>query len=327
MGDLKTAEDLVNSSTVQRYIDQIDEDAEAALDEMKANLSYASGYDYPSGVLSEYKGDGARLDSAWGDFNAAWNKVVFGKAKDSKEIISTYSKYVLALEILEEQNTRHSALADSRLAEFAAAFIVLLMAFLKGTRKRFEDLEVELKALEKLAKKAAKDVKGAEAQRVLNVVVTGISFCLGPTGLAARVGVAAGGIAVHMIIDAALGPSKGSVPGTVNTAAGEIAGVHSKLSPATQKLAGSLGAIVTLKMDGDEVAQARSILKDLQKRLEKAVKEHEKLSRLVKDDGKKLAALDKSLQSALSQARSKGAAFKSSKSKREGLIKEFEQWK
>ena len=112
--DLETANELINSSVVQKYIENIDADAEAALDEMNSNIGGMS--DYPSHFITEYKADGAALDKAWGDFNGEWNKIVVGQAKDGKAAMTAYSRYVLTLCVLEEQNVRFGAYVEYNVA-------------------------------------------------------------------------------------------------------------------------------------------------------------------------------------------------------------------
>ena len=323
----KTAEDLINNPKVEKYISAIDADAEAALDLANTVQGSAMAKLYSSTTLSTYKADSKRLDKCWGDFNAAWNKVVFGKAKSSKEIIQTYSKYVLALEILEQANVRHEAMMNAGFALLVAALLDLMVKWVEGLKKRLAALEKELKELLKMAEKAKKDVTGAKAQLALNVVVTGISFCLGPVGWGARIGVAVGGIVTHVVIDAALGPSQGSALGTVNTAAGESVELVDKLSKGSKKMAGAAAAVVTMKMDVDEIGQAEAIVKKIQKRLKAAAKEYDSLTRASKTWGGKIGTMKNQYDAALKAYESAAKKFKSSQRKREGLLKEFKQWK
>lgn len=323
----KTAEDLVNSPIVQKYIEAIDTDAEAALDLAKSVTGSATAKLYSSSTLSAYKADATRLDNCWGDFNAAWNKVVFGRAKDSKEIIKTYSKYVLALEVLEQSNTKHEAMMSAGFALLVAALLDLLLRWIKGLKTRLKALEKELKAIQALLKKAKKDVTGAKAQLALNVVVTGISFCLGPVGWGARIGVAVGGIVTHVVIDAALGPSQGSALGTVNTAAGESVELVDKLASGSKKMAGAAAAAVTLGMDLGEIGQAEKIVKDVQKRLKVAAAEYESLIRDSRKWNGQIGKTKKQYDAALKAYEAAAKKFKSSQRKREGLLKEFKQWK
>ncbi len=327
MAKTTTAKDLVNSKVVQKYIANIDKDAQAAMDTVNANLKYSGLKYYSNKLVSDYKADESRLDKAWGNFNLAWNKVVFGKAKDSKELIKTYSKYVLALEILEQQNVKHSALVGANLAMIAAAFMKFAIAFFQEINKRCAQLEKDLAQLKALAEKAKREIKEAQVQVALNLIITGASMCLGPVGWTARIGVAVGGIAVHTIIDASLGPSSGSALGTINTASGETLGVAKKLSPGAQKLMGGVSAVITLKMDFDEVGQAEKILKEIQALSGRTLREYVFLMKLADKDGKKVAKLNQGLQAAGKMVRSNAGKFSSSKKKREELIKEFKSWK
>ncbi len=323
----KTAKDLVNDPKVQKYIDAIDADADAALALAKKVLGSSTAQYYSSATLSAYKGDVTRLDKSWGDFNAAWNKVVFDKAKSSKDIIKTYSKYVLALEVLEQSNARHEAMMTAGFAVLVAALVEMMLKWIDALKKHLKDLEKELKDLLALAKKAERDVTGAKAQTALNIVVTGISFCLGPVGWGARIGVALGGIATHVVIDAALGPSKGSAIGTLNTAAGESVELYDKLSSGSKKMAGAAAAVLTLKMDVDEVGQAEKIVKQVQKRVKSASNEYAKLLRQSKTWSADIAKLKKQSDSALRTYEAAAAKFKSHQRKREELLQEFKQWK
>ncbi len=184
----KTAQDLVNSPLVQKYIEAIDSDATEALKTAKTVLSSSTAKLYSSTTLGAYKADRDRLDKCWGDFNAAWNKVVFGKPKDSKELIKTYSKYVLALTALEEANAKHEAMMNAGFAALAATLFSLLADWIKEMHKRCKALEKELKDLQKLLKKAQKEVTEAKWQTGLNIAVTAVSFCLGPVGWGAGSG-------------------------------------------------------------------------------------------------------------------------------------------
>ena len=323
----KTAEDLVNDPKIQKYINNIDTDAQAAIDLANSVIGSPTGKLYSSKTLSTYKADVTRLDKSWGDFNAAWNKVVFGKAKSSKDIIKTYSKYVLALEVLEQSNTRHEAMMTSGFALAAAAFLNGLIEWTKSLKDRAKKLHAELLALQKLLKKAEIDVVGAHAQAGLNIALTAVTFCLGPVGWVARIGIAVGSIGTHMVIDAALGPSKGSAIGSLNTVAGESVELVDKLSKGTKRLAGGAAAVVTLKMDIDEIGDAEKIVKEVQKRIKAADQEWRALTISAITWNKRLGKLKKAYDASLKTYEAAASKFKSSQRKREELLKEFKKWK
>ncbi|HEY3394772.1 MAG TPA: hypothetical protein VGK58_18850, partial [Lacipirellulaceae bacterium] len=319
--DLETANRLINSPLVQKYIENIDTDAQAALDEMDSNIGGMS--DYPSHFISEYKADGAALDSAWGDFNAEWNKVVFGQAKDGKAAMTAYSRYVLTLGVLEEQNVRFGAYVEYNVAGLAAAFIEFFMEFLKRARKSFEELEANLIELEKLLKKAKKEVKEAEVQRIINVAITAVSLCVGPAGVGARIGVAAGVFTVQMVLDAALGPGDPGALGTINTAAGDAVGVPKSIKPKFAKLGSAATAVLTLKLDSDEVAEAKKIVAKIKERLGTIEKTMKTLERFLYDDANKLEKLKDGFDKALAQAKAAADKYKSAENERLGLLKEL----
>lgn len=322
-----TANDLVNNPKVQKYISQIDSDADAALALADTVIKSPTGKLYSSKLMSTYKADAKRLDTCYGNFNAAWNKVAFGKAKDNKEIIKTYTKYVLALEVLEQSNSRHYAMMTAGFAIAAAALCKALLRFIAEMKKQLVELEKELKALEKLLKKAKREVTEAKAQMALNIAITAVSFCLGPVGWGARIGVAVGGLAAHSLVDAALGPSKGSLLGTANTAAGESVELVDKLSPGAKKLGGAASALITLKMDAGEIGDAEQIVKEVQIAIRRTSDRYIRILGQSKRWAKDISKLKKSYDNSLSAYNSAAGKFKSSQRKRDELLKEFKAWK
>jgi hypothetical protein len=78
-----------------------------------------------------------------------------------------YRDYVATRTALEADNVLSSAYLEVRFAEFASAFIAFLIQLLKNIGKAFEALEAELKELKTLLEKARKEVKEADAQRVI----------------------------------------------------------------------------------------------------------------------------------------------------------------
>jgi hypothetical protein len=322
-----TGKDLVNSPTVRKAMTAIDTDAFAAIKLANKVLGSSTAKLYSNATFSAYDSDTARLEKSMGDFNAAWLKVVGGKVKTPKEIIKTYTRYVLALEVLEQSNTRHQAMMTAGYALIVEDLVETLLKWIKAMKKRLGKLEKELKEIEALVRKAHSNVTGAKAQLALNIAVTAISLCLGPVGWGARIGVAAGGMAAHTIIDAALGPSKGSAEGALTTATGESVELVDKLSSGSKKILGAAFAVRTMKLDADEIALAKKIVRIVQKRLRKAAGEYDNLLQASKKWNTEIVKLKKKYDAALRSYESAAKKFKSSKRKREQLLKEFKQWK
>jgi hypothetical protein len=321
--DLETAKKVIESPVVQKYIEQIDADAQAALDQADTNLGGMGSF--PSGAVSEYKAHRAALDSAWGDFNAAWNLIVVGKAKDGSAAMNAYQAYVIALIVLEEDNVVIGAFIEAKVAEFAAALIAFMIEVIKAIQKRFADLLKELQDLQQMLQKAKKNVKGAEAQRVINVAITAVSLCIPAVGLGAGIAIAATTFTVQMVVDASLGPGNPSVIGTINTAAGDVVGLPKAIKPPFAKLGGAASGLITLKMDTDEIADAKKIVQQIQAKMKSVQSTIKTLEPWVSNSAVKLDNLHIAFEKALEQAQAKAKSFKSAQAQRLGLLKELEE--
>lgn len=321
--DLETAKELIESPLVEKYIETIDTDAQHALDEMEDNLSEMG--DYPSKYISEYKSDGKALDDAWGAFNEQWNLLAFGKAKDGRAAMSAYKRYVITLEVLEEQNVRFGAYVEADVAGMAALFLAFLISAIKAIRKRCKALYDELTGLLKLLQKAKKDVKGAELQRQINVAISIVSLCIPGVGLGAGIAIAATTFTVQMIVDASLGPGSPGALGIANSAAGDCIGLPKQIKPKFAKLGGAASGILSWKLDSDEIGDAKKIVAEVQKRIKSVQKSIKGLEVYLNSDIGDLEKHQENFEKALKQARSAEGKFKSHQSQRLALLRELKE--
>lgn len=323
--DLKEATGLIESPVVQKYLSNIDADAEAALDEHKSNLSGMTLY--PPAYVKEYKDDAKAMDDAWGTFNEEVNRITFGKAKDGKAAMAAYKRYVITLSVLEEQNVKYSAYVGAGVATLIAAFGTLLIEASKRAEKMIKELEKELPELLKALKKAKKEVKEAEAQRMINVGITVVSLLIPGVGLAGRIAIAAGTFVVQAGIDAALGPGKPGALGLSNNFVGDVASVPKSVRPPVAKFAGIATGLITLKLDGDEIADAEKIVADIQKRVAKVQKLLKDLDRWLITDPAAILKLHKAVEVAVGEAQKSAKKFKSAEKERLKLLKELAEIK
>lgn len=323
--DLEAAKKLVESTVVQSYIEQIDTDAEAALDTMKTNLGGMGSFS--SSAVSEYKADGTALDKAWGNFNGEWNAITFGKAADGKAAMLAYRDYVVALTVLEEDNVVWGAYVDAKVAQFATAFIALMIELVKSIRKRMAELLVELKELEKLLKKAKSEVKEAEAQRIINLAITAVSLCIPVVGLGAGIAIAATTFTVQMVVDASLGPGDPGLLGTVNTAAGDVVGLPKQIKPKFAKMGSVLSAVYTLKLDNDEIDDAKKIVEKIKARMKTIDKTMKTIEPFIAGGAVQLVRMQQAFEKALATAQSKAKDYRSAETQRLGLLKELNKLK
>ncbi|MCR8725061.1 hypothetical protein [Frigidibacter sp. ROC022] len=319
--DLETAKAIIESRVVQKYLEQVDTDAEAALDTLDANVKLLKTY--PPAMVSQYKKDGTALDKAWGVFNQEVNSITFGKARDGKAAMAAYSKYILTLEVLEAQNVRYSAYIGAKVAELVAALLKLVIEITKKMREKFKELLVELKALEALLKKAKKDVKGAEAQRIINVGITAVSLCIPAVGLGAGIAIAVGTFTVQTIIDSQLGPGSPGAMGSLNNAVGDTIGLPKQVKPKFAKLGGAATGLIALKMDSDEVADAKRIVTEVQKRMKKVQALLKTLDGFLSKDVGFIEKAEMAMLKAMDAAERGAKLYRSQAQVRKGLLKEL----
>jgi hypothetical protein len=127
-----------------------------------------------------------------------------------------------------------------------------------------------------------------------------------------------------MVLDAALGPSNPGALGTINNAAGDAIGVPKKIKPGFAKLGSALSGALTLKLDSDEVEDARKILEALKDRMRRVEKTMKMLEPFLDTDGEKLEKMQVAFENAVARARSAQGRYRSAESQRLGLLRELQ---
>lgn len=323
--DLETAKKLLNSKAVQAYIEGMEDDTKVALDSAKDNIGEMG--DFPPKALSTYKKERDDLDDASGEFNGAFNAVTWGKAKDGKALIAAYKAWVIALTVLEEDNVLYGAYVEAGAAASTAIFIAVLIETVKAVQKACENIVKELEALDKLLKQAKREVTQAEIQRALNIAISVVSLLLPPMRLGRSIAVAAGTLTVQLILDAALGPGKPGAIGIANSAGGDVIGLPKLVSTPKAKFGGVASLIIGIKLDTDEVGDAKKIVEAIKDRIKSTQKTLEMLDPFLNIGADKLAKMQDGFNEALKEAKSKSNAYKSGEAKRLGLVRELQKMK
>ena len=301
MADPNALKALVEGDAFQEQTASTDDDADAAEEAHAALLGSAEVKGLGSAALKEYKADAARLDKARGEFNGQWNKAVAGSG-DQAKLLAAYERYVVSLGVLEAQNERFQALADARLATIAGAVVALLLQMLANGQKKVAELEKELKALSADLKKAEKEVEEAKLQRAINTAISGVTLLLGPTGVLARVLLAGGSVTAQLVVDYALGSSKGgAASGSVTVLGGASEGVE-KLGKAGRKFVSAGAALVSFKFDSDEIGEAEAIVTKVKTKTEATIRLYERLMELLEPLAKNARTLKAGLDKAAKAA-------------------------
>ncbi len=311
---------------VNRYLDGIAKDSDSALATAKANLAYVGMKFYPSTLLKTYKLDRSRCDKAHGDFNLAFNKVANGISNDLKDLEAAYSKHVLALEVLERQNSDHSALIKANFAVIASQLALLFVPF-SPIAVRMRDAEARWQKILKELNRAKKDARDAKVQAALNVAIGVVVTIIAPQTLIGRLVLVAGSTAVSVAINECMG-SRGVGPlgASVSTVKGAVK-ASGKLKGGTAKAAGAVGTAATLLVDLSEIKDADRRAKLLLKEVKTAEKETKKATEDFEKLAKAVEAKNKEFENAHSKALSALGKHSSKQAERRKLLKEFKKWK
>ena len=133
----------------------------------------------------------------------------------------------------------------------------------------------DLEGLNVALKKAEKDVREAKLKRVLNFAVSAVTLLIAPEEALVAWMVASGAITTHLILDQTLGHP--SLKGTVVTELSDGVEFVEKFKNAAKKFVGVAGAVITLKLDSDEVGEAKKIVKELQDKFKSTLKTLQRL--------------------------------------------------
>ena len=321
--DLETAQRFVNSPAVQRYINAIDSDAEAALDEAAVNRRALSML--PNRTLSEISRDEAALDRAWGDFNQEWNRIVTARAEDGRAAMTAYSRYVLTLGVLEQTNAKFG----SRVRAGAFTALAGLASIYEQQARRVQrQMAADLRFLQNLdreLRRARRELTEAEAQRVINVAITAVSLCITVSTFGVGLAVAGAIFTTQTVVDAALGPSGPSLPGTANNATTNFLGLPGMMRPASARFAGAAGGVIGFSMDCDEVTLARSNIRRIRDMMAQYQRAAPRLDRMLKDAARRVELARALYEGAVRQARAEARSFRSADRERQGLLRELAQ--
>jgi len=319
--DLETAQTFVNSPAIQRYINAIDRDAQAALDEAASNRRALSML--PSRTLGDIRRDEAALDRAWGDFNQEWNRIATARAEDGRAAMTAYSRYVLTLGVLEQTNARFgSRVRAGAFTALAALASIYSQQAQRVQRQMARDLRF-LQTLDRELRRARRELREAEAQRVINVAITAVSLCISVSTLGAGLVVAGAVFTTQTVVDAALGPSGPSLPGSANNAAGNIAGLPRVMRPARARFAGAAGGVIGFSMDCDEVMLAESNIRRIRDMMVQYERAAPRLERMLADAARRVELARAMYEGAVRQARAEARAFRSAERERQGLLREL----
>ena len=269
--DIEAARAWASSPATQRYLQQLDDDATAARDVQAANTRRMGLY--PSGIVSAYRALADAVDRAFGAFNTEINLITFGRARDGRAALAAYRAYVVAIMALEAENARLTAFIEADAATLAERLVAALNAFVaRRIEREARAMQSDMERMQRVVERARRQLREAEAQRVLNGVLAGIGLvitCFEPPVALARA-ITAASFAAPMLLDAALGPGSPDALGTANSAVTAVTNLPRTASRATSRFTGAVGALNSFITDSNEVDLAATSLRDAVRELQQA---------------------------------------------------------
>lgn len=301
--------ELVEDDDFKKFIAKMEDDADKAEAQWKSQSTKSDLADFPQGFMTQYKGDCDDMIKAQRDFNGEWTKIVLKRGSVNK-LLSTHMNYTLNLGALQNSNARCEALLDVGVNVRAKAWILRLTELAKAAQAA--QLVRELGDLKRELEKAKDEVTDAEVKRVLNVAISAVVLVVAPESAVIEIGVAAGGLTAHLLVDHAWGQSTDK--GAAVFVAGDGPAVIAKLGEGVKKFAGAAAAVATFKFDSDEVAEAKAVVERIRPKLKKVVDDQDDFIAGLLPMSPKLRQLDTEMDSVLQEiGRAKARSYNAAK--------------
>lgn len=291
------------------------------------NFKHAEFREFSRKVTADYKRDYDKADLFYGKCLAAHEALKdrdITKARVTK-LQKAHDAFFTATQALDEGNGMFTAFLDEGVAEKAAGLLVLLTALIKGQQKQVGVLLDDIEDIEKLLKKAKKDVTGAKVQMAFNLTVTAICLCYPPLRGAQAVFVALGTTGARLMADEFLGPTGPSNAAAIKAATTDYVGVAEEVGKIGNTITTVYSTVDTMVSDGTELGKAEKTVAAVRKKLAATIKAHAALMRLVAGSDRDLLRLAVSLEKAVKAAHAAKGRFEEHEMTRYDLLAELEE--
>jgi exonuclease VII small subunit len=311
---------------IRAFMDETEEFYSDVSDLAEKNLKDKEIKLYPEKVKKPYKSDLIKCHKIYGKFLDVSDRIdpespdmkIVRKASEER------GKLALICEKLDAQNAMFSAYIGARVATQYVGVITLLAIVVKNGEGELARVTKKVEKLTSDLKKVKSLVRGAKAQRTINVTISVATTVLLPELRVVQAVYAAMAIGLtRTAIDDMLGPTGATTAGGIKNVSTEYAGCATTLGNTVNSAASVISSIDTLISDGVEVNTAEKLLKTAKKDLQDAQKRLVKLKLYAKPNGTQLRKLAIGLDKAQKEASSKVRAYKTAKSKRDELQKDL----
>lgn len=319
MTELTEALEMMMQETEEFYSD--------ATEVADKNVKHPDFKEFSRSSTADYKRDLDMVERLYGKYCTAYEAVINNgptKARVSN-LQKAWSSFALAVAALEESNAMFTAYLDEGVAEKAAGLMVLISALIKGQQKQVGELLKDIEEIEKLLKKARKEVTEAQVQMGLNLAITAATLCF-PTLRGARaIYVALSVAGTKLAADEFLGPTGPSNASAIKTAATDYAGMADEFGKVGNSLTTIYSTVDTYASDDKEIGKAKKTVEAVKKRLKTAQKAHAALERLIAGAEKDLLRVAISLEKAVKAASAARGRYEQHEMNRYDLLDMIEE--
>jgi hypothetical protein len=268
------------------------------------NQGHADFKEYSRKSTADYVGDLARAEKLYEKYCDAYEAVTEQGPTPArvKTLEKAYAAFSLSVSAVDAGNAMFTAFLDEGVAGKAAGLFTLLGGIISGQQKMAGELLDDIEDIEKLLKKAKKDVTGARAQMGLNLAVTAVTLCFPPLRGAKAVFVALSVSGGKLVADEFLGPSGPSNASAVKTAVTDYGGLADEIGKVGNTLTTIYSTVDTYASDDAELGKAKKTVASVRKKLEAAQKAHAALVRRMADSDRDLLAMAVALEKSVKAA-------------------------
>lgn len=244
-------------------------------DQADRNQKHPDFKEYSRKSTADYTRDRDVVERLYGKYCDAYDAFLDGPSKArATNLEKAHAALSIAAAALDAGNAMFTAYLDEGVAAKAGAMFTLLALLIKNQQKQIGELADDIEDIEKLLKKARKEVTEAQVQKGLNLALTAVSLCFPPLRGARAVYVALTIAGTKLAADEFLGPSGPTQASAVKTAVTDYVGIADEVGKVGNTLMTVCSTVDTYTSDEKEVGKARKTVELVKKKLAAAQKAH-----------------------------------------------------
>lgn len=288
---------------VERAMAGTEEFYQEVADQADRNQKHGDFKEYSRKSTADYTRDRDVVERLYGKYCDAYDSFLEGPTKArAAKLEKAHEAFSLATAALDAGNAMFTAYLDEGVATKAGALFTVLAALIKAQQKQIGTLADDIAEIEKLLKKAKKEVTEAQVQKGVNLALTAVSLCLPPLRGARAVYVALAFAGTKLAADEFLGPTGPTQASAVKTAVTDYIGIAEEVGKVGNSLMTAGSTIDTYLSDDKEVGKARKTVDLVRKKLAAAQKDHAALIDRMKNSDRDLLSMAIGLEKAVKAA-------------------------